>query len=225
MSGRLVKALFLCLSTFLMSNSVLAQVADSSERIDHRNKSHNMETNSTKQALVIVDIQNDYFEGGKYPLYKPQEAAQNASEVLAQCRAKGIPVIHVQHINSKGAVFFEENTEGVEIHSSVKPIENEVVVTKHYPNSFRETSLKAELDKMGIEKLIIVGMMTHMCIDTTTRAAKDLGYECVVVANCCATRNLEYGGESVHAQAVQIAYLGALNGMFAKVVNSADLEL
>lgn len=170
-----------------------------------------------KQALILIDIQNDYFEGGRYPLHNPEKAAKEARLVLDDCRTKGIPIIHIQHINPEGAPFFEPNTKGVEIHPLVQPKTDEIVVTKHYPNSFKDTTLKAELDKLCIDSLIIMGMMTHMCVDTTTRTAKDIGYECTLIAKCCATRNLEYGGKTVDAEDVQIAYLGALNGYFATI--------
>lgn len=178
-----------------------------------------------KQALIIIDIQNDYFEGGKYPLYQPQEAALKAKSILEQCRQYSIPVIHIQHINPAGAPFFEPNTEGVKINDLVKPQPGETIVTKHYPNSFLETTLKEELDKLQIKQLIIVGMMTHMCIDTTTRAAKDLDYECTLIADCCATRNLEYNNHQIDAMAVQTAYLAGLNGTFAKVINYSDFKI
>lgn len=178
-----------------------------------------------KHALIIVDIQNDYFEGGKYPLHKSEEAAQKARLVLEKCRQNKIPVIHIQHINPEGAPFFEPNSVGVEIHSLVKPDASEMVVTKHFPNSFFQTNLKSELDKLGVENLFIVGMMTHMCIDTTTRAAKDLGYKCTLIGDCCATRNLEYNGKGVEAEDVQTAYLAGLNGMFAEVINYSDFKI
>lgn len=181
--------------------------------------------NHMKQALIIIDIQNDYFEGRKYPLYHAEEAAFKAKWVLEECRKHDIPVIHIQHINDKGALFFDKNTRGVEIHDSVKPYANEIVVVKHFPNSFKDTILQKVLSEYDVHQLIIVGMMTHMCIDTTVRAAKDLGYDCVLVADACATRDLIYGDRFVKAEDVQIAFLSALDGKFAKVVETTSLDV
>jgi nicotinamidase-related amidase len=125
----------------------------------------------------------------------------------------------VQHIaTSPSATFFLPNTHGVEIHPSVTPTEYDVVVVKHFPNSFRETNLLELLRENAISKLTIIGMMTHMCIDTTVRAASDLGFEVAVVADACATKNLRLGDHEVVAKDVQTAYLAALDGTFAIVI-------
>jgi len=168
-------------------------------------------------ALLIVDIQNDYFAGGAMELVGSEEAARKAARVLQEFRRRGWSVIHVQHVSVQpGAKFFLPNTSGVEIHGSVAPREGETVFQKHYPNCFRETPLLDHLRKHGIRQLVVVGMMTHMCVDTTVRAAFDLGMECTLIQDACATRALSFGGVTVEAGQVQAAYLAAL-GTFAKL--------
>ena len=137
-----------------------------------------------KTALVIVDIQNDYFPAG--------------------------------------ATFFLPDTKGVEIHESVAPREGELLIRKHFPNSFRETALDEKLRALGIERLAIAGMMTHMCIDATTRAAADLGYACLLAHDACATRNLAFGGTTVPASQVHTAFIASLNGLFAKAMTADE---
>lgn len=171
------------------------------------------------KALVIVDIQNDYFPGGAMELHKANEAASVAAQIKAEFRSQGLPVIVVQHVaQSPTATFFIPGTAGVEIHESVALEDGDIHIVKHYPNSFRETNLLAELRENEVTELTIVGMMTHMCIDTTVRAANDLGFDVTVYANACATRDLSYG-HTVSAVDVQAAYLAALDGSFAKVIN------
>ena len=176
------------------------------------------------KALVLIDIQNDYFPGGKMELVGSELAAQRAGRLLADFRAKKAPVLHVQHISVQpGATFFLPNTNGVNLHSSVLPIKGEVVVTKNFPNAFRDTTLLRQLRELKINTLVVTGMMTHMCIDTSVRAAFDLGFTCHVAHDACATRDLNFGGQTVSADNVQAAYMAALNGIFAKVENTENL--
>ncbi len=177
-----------------------------------------------KTALVIVDIQNDYFPGGAFELEGTESAATNAAGILAAFREKGLPVVHVRHEAldpSKG--FFLPHTSGAEIHPSVAPLADETVVLKHYPNSFRETNLEAVLRTLGVEKLVVVGMMTLMCVDATVRAASDMGYEVVVAHDACAARALEFGGVTVPAAQVHAAYLAALQIFYAEMVDTGTL--
>lgn len=128
-------------------------------------------------------------------------------------------MLHVRHIaNDSDATFFLPDTVGAEIHPLVKPNQGEVVITKHTPNSFHETDLKARLDARGIDRLVIAGMMTHMCVDSSVRAASDAGFDCVVVADACATRDQTYVATTVGAESVQTAFLAALSGTFATVL-------
>ena len=164
------------------------------------------------KALILIDIQNDYFENGAMQLVDAEKASNNAKLVLEKFRKEQIPVIHIQHIaNRPGSTFFIPKTKGAEIHKTVKPMSKEKVIVKHFPNSFRETELWEYLKSKNITDLIICGMMTHMCVDSTTRAAKDLGYNCVVIGDACATRDLELNGIKVKAIDVQITILSALS--------------
>src|SRR5262245_31704034 len=131
------------------------------------------------KALLIVDIQNDYFPGGRMELEGSEAASLRAGELLAAFRERRLPVVHVQHVSLRPtATFFLPDTEGVKIHASVAPVGDETVIQKHFPNGFRETRLLEHLRQAGIQELVIAGMMTHMCIDATTRAAADLGFPC-----------------------------------------------
>lgn len=174
-----------------------------------------------KPTLLIIDVQNDYFEGGKMELSKMGDACQNIQKLLSHFRLNGNPVIFIQHLAKRpGATFFIPGTDGALIHSSVQPKDNESVITKHYPNSFRETSLHEYLQQRQLNELVICGAMSHMCVDTTTRAAFDLGYSCMLIADACTTRDLIFAGQKVKAEDVQLAYMAALSGTFAQVLNT-----
>src|SRR5574341_98816 len=175
-------------------------------------------------ALLIIDIQNDYFPGGALEVVGARAAATHAATLLAAFRQHARPVIHVQHIAARaGATFFLPNPPGAEIHQSVRPLPDEPIFQKHFPNSFRDTPLLEHLRGGGISRLVIAGMMTHMCIDTTVRAAADLGFVCSLAHDACATRALTFGCVRVPAESVQAAYLAGLNGLFAKVLPANEL--
>ena len=177
-----------------------------------------------KQALILIDIQNDYFSGGTMELTGSQVAGRNAAKLLHEFRQRGLPVIHIQHISTRqGATFFLPDTPGVQIHLCVKPDEGEMIFQKNFPNSFRETPLLGHLRKLDITQLVIAGMMTQMCIDTTTRAAADLGFECLLAHDACAAKSLSFAGTTVSAENVQTAFLAALNGLFARVLSVEEI--
>lgn len=177
-----------------------------------------------KTALLLIDIQNDYFPGGKMALQGTQAASDNAAALLSTFRRLQLPVIHIQHVATRaGATFFVPDTAGVEIHASVAPLGNETVIRKHYPNSFRQTGLLEHLKEHQISKLVIAGMMTHMCIDTTTRAACDLEFDIQLAHDACATKALSFGGVQTPASQVQHAYIAALDGSFAEVLSTQQI--
>ena len=171
-------------------------------------------------GLLLIDIQNDYFQGGKFELYQSEQAANQAKKMLQLFRAHNLPVFHIQHINhSPNAPFFVSNTEGANIHKSVSPKNGEIVIEKHTPDSFYQTTLKSELDKKGINHLVVCGMMTHMCVDTTVRAAVSLGYKITLIEDACATRELEWNNIVVPAPIVQAAFMASLNNKFANILS------
>ncbi len=164
-----------------------------------------------KTALLLIDIQNDYFPGGKHELANPLEAAQKAFMLLQCFREHGGHHVHIQHVSRKpDATFFLPGDRGTDIHDSVAHFEGEPLVQKHYPNSFRETNLLQLLKEWEIERVVICGMMTHMCVDATARAAADLGFQVIVAADACATRGLKYGDTTIPAEHVHKAFLAAL---------------
>ena len=176
------------------------------------------------RALLIVDIQNDYFPGGAYPLHEPEAAAAAARSVLEGFRASGEPVVHVRHVwDEPDAPFMRPGTAGVEINEAVAPAPGEPVIEKEAPNAFLRTGLERELRARGVEELVVCGMMTSMCVDATVRAAADLGFSVTLVHDACAAPTLSFGGTDVPAPAVGAAFLAALGDGYATVVSSADL--
>lgn len=177
----------------------------------------------SKRALILIDIQNDYFAGGKWPLDGMQAAADNAARVLAAARAAGDKVIHVRHEFEEGdAPFFAPGSTGAHIHTCVSPLAGEAVVLKHRVNAFLDTELKAQLDAAGIEQVTLVGAMSHMCIDAAARASSDLGYATTVVHDACATHAQEFAGQHIAAAQVHAAFMAALAFAYATVVSTEE---
>lgn len=170
------------------------------------------------QALIIIDVQNDYFPDGKMELVEMETAARNCGQLLQTFRRNSLPVYHVQHLSIReGAGFFIPGTHGCEIHTSVLPENDEPVISKHFPNAFRDTPLEEQLRTSDIDELVICGAMSHMCIDTTTRAAFDLGFQCRLISDACATRDLQFGERTIPAADVHAAFMAALGTPFAVI--------
>ncbi len=181
----------------------------------------------TDTALLIVDFQNDYFPtfpGAKWPLEHTEAAAQNGAKLLAACRQKGLPVFHVRHeFPSMDAPFFQPGSDGAQIHPDLTPREGEAVIVKQQINSFRDTDLQQQLQQAGVKRLLIVGAMSHMCIDAVTRAAADFSYECCLAHDACATLDLEFNGVRVPAAQVHAAFMAALQFGYAQVESTDKL--
>lgn len=176
------------------------------------------------RCLLLIDIQNDYFAGGSMELVGMDAAAANARHLLDAFRGAGDPLVHVQHLATRAdAGFFVPGTAGAEINESVCPEAGETVITKHFPNAFRDTPLLDHLRAGGVSDVVICGAMSHMCIDATTRAAFDLGLRCTVVEDACATRDLSFRGTTIAAADVHAAFMAALSTPYARLMQASEL--
>ena len=166
-------------------------------------------TDHIKTALLIVDIQNFYFPGDGPGLVNVIPASLNAREILQLFREKKQLVVHVKHKAVKGG----------EIHKNVEPIAGEKVITKVEVNSFLNTDLLEYLKKNEVTRLVIIGMQTHLCLEAATRAGHDFGFECVVVGDACATKDVKYGDHTVKAEDVHYSTLATINSNYGKVID------
>jgi nicotinamidase-related amidase len=153
-----------------------------------------------KTALLLIDIQNFYFQGGKSELVEPVKAAENAAKILAEFRKEGMPVIHVRHNSEPGG----------EIHKLVEPMPGEKIISKNAVNSFVGTDLLDYLRTENISTLVICGMQTHMCVEAATRAASDLGFSCILIKDACATKDLKFDDVVIKAEDVHYSTLSTL---------------
>jgi len=168
-------------------------------------------TDSSKTALLIIDVQDFYFPGGASELVNPQAAANNAAILLAYFRSKGMPVIHIKHASETQS----------DIQSTVMPIDGEKIFTKSEVSAFNGTGLNDYLKSIGVKNLVICGMQTHMCVEGAVRAGYDLGYKITLVHDACATKDLKWGTEVVPARMVHLSTLATLKS-YATVVSTEE---
>ncbi|MEN8229726.1 MAG: cysteine hydrolase family protein [Bacteroidota bacterium] len=166
-----------------------------------------------KTALLLIDIQDFYFPGGRLQLDNPEVAGLNAGLLLDQFRKSELPVYHVRHNFEPGG----------NIHHYVKPMEGETVISKDQVNAFIDTDLMDHLQADTIEQLVICGMQTHMCVEAAVRAAHDLGFTCLLVSDACATRALQYEEHIIPAKNVHYSTLKTLVGTYARVTTTDAL--
>ena len=147
----------------------------------------------SKRALIVIDLQNDYFPCGLFPLWNTEETLRNIVAAIGKARALGIPVIHVQHIANaaKGiAPFFNAGTPGVDIHPEVLAAAPDApVVVKEYADSFHGTALEEVLSGLGVDELLVCGMMTQNCVTHTAIAKGAEKYKVTVLTDCSTTVN------------------------------------
>jgi nicotinamidase-related amidase len=163
------------------------------------------------KALLVIDIQDFYFPGGKSALVEPEKAAAKAALLLADFRNRGLMVIHVRHNSEPGG----------KINDLVKPLPNEKIISKDAVNSFVGTDLLDFLKTNKIDSLVICGMQTHMCVEAATRAASDYGFKCILVHDACATKDLKFGDKTIKAEDVHYSTLSTLKN-YAVVESTSE---
>ncbi|HSO97982.1 MAG TPA: cysteine hydrolase family protein [Solirubrobacteraceae bacterium] len=177
------------------------------------------------RGLLLIDIQRDYFPGGRHPLVGSDRAADAAASVLAVFRAGSEPVLHVQHAwEEPDAAYLKPGTPGFAHDDRVAPAEGESVVIKRLPNAFAGTDLERRLRGNGIDQLMVAGMMSSMCVDATVRAAVDLGFAVTVIGNACAAPDLEHAGVHVPGEHVHAAFMAALADGYAEVIEAESFQ-
>jgi nicotinamidase-related amidase len=166
-----------------------------------------------KSALLLIDIQDFYFPGGRLQLENPEAAGMNAGLILDHFRKIELPVYHVRHNFEPGG----------DIHQYVKPEAGEPVFSKDQVNAFIDTELLEVLQADSIEQLVICGMQTHMCVEAAVRAGHDLGFTCLLVTDACATRALQYEEHIIPAKNVHYSTIKTLQGSYARVLTTENL--
>lgn len=165
-------------------------------------------TDPTQRALIVIDLQNDYFPGGKFPLWNTDAILANIETAIARARAQHVPVIVVQHIADSAAgiaPFFNPGTVGAEIHPRIlAAAPDAIVVTKAFADSFVDTTLEATLAKLGVEELLICGMMTQNCVTHTAISKSAEKYRVAILTDCCTTVNEMLHLIALHAVSTRV---------------------
>jgi nicotinamidase-related amidase len=149
------------------------------------------EPKEVSKALLVIDVQNDYFPGGKFPLWNAEGTLAKIEAAISRSEEAGIPVINVQHVFRgpiEAAPFFADGTDGVVIHPRiVAATPQAVTVVKESADSFRQTNLAATLQKLGTTELLVCGMMTHNCVTHTAISEAAKPFKITVLPDCCIT--------------------------------------
>lgn len=172
----------------------------------------------SRKAVLIVDMQACHFPQGDLP-YKAEETLRVNERLIALARTKGVPVIFIQHCAGKGSEY-EPGTPGWMVHARLAPKEDEVRVMKMHPDSFQGTDLQGVLADLGATELVIAGMQSEMCIDTTVRRAYSLGYKVELVADGHTT----WSSDIIPAHSIVAHHNHVLGRRFAKVIPFDRIE-
>ena len=163
-----------------------------------------------RRALIVIDIQNDYFPGGNYPLWNAEQTLRNIEDAMGRAQARGVPLVLVQHVARGAAPFFNADTPGVDLHPAVQAVLPQAqLVTKGFADSFHETDLEAVLRRLGTEELLLCGMMTQNCVAHTAISKMAERYAVAVLADCCTSVDAMIHAMALRALSTRIAVVSS----------------
>ncbi|HET9221811.1 MAG TPA: cysteine hydrolase family protein [Roseiflexaceae bacterium] len=160
-------------------------------------------------ALLVIDVQNGMFAEDD-PVYLGNSLLATIGDLISKARAADVPVIYVQHHGGPGHPL-QPGSDAWRIHPAIAPVEGELIVGKREPDAFFETTLQQELASRNIRKLIITGIQTELCVDTTCRRAASLDYEIILVADGHST----WDSRTLSAAQIIAHHNDTLKGWFA----------
>lgn len=178
----------------------------------------------SKAALIMIDYQQEYTDGGLPLGEQAATCVSNAIELMKHARAHNSPVIHVLHHGSAGGSLFNPENKMVNMIPEIEPLEDEPIVIKRLPNAFKNTNLDDIIALTDRTQLVLCGFMSHMCISSTVRASLDLGYKNYVCEDACFTRDLPDGvGGVIPAEEVHRNSIAALADRFSSIETTQTL--
>lgn len=179
-----------------------------------------MDDTGIKRALLVIDVQNEYFTG-KLPVCYPENTLPNVLSAIEAAQSNGIPVIMIQHtLTSPDAKAFIKGTEGWELLEEMKAIACSHYIEKNYPSAFVGTDLEAWLRDHSIDTIVISGYMTQFCCDTTARYAYHLGFNVEFLSDATATLAFENNAGKVSAEELHRAILVVQAARFSCVMST-----
>lgn len=179
---------------------------------------------ATTTAIIVIDIQNEYFPGGKLPVPDGQRVLEKNQQLLNFARSHTMPIFFVQHLGSPDGPLFAEGSGFDDFHAKLQPYTGDRVIRKATPSAFVGTDLEAQLNALGIKQLIVSGLMTHMCVSSTARDAVPKGFSVIIPDDACATRDVDgWDGNVLSHQQLHYAALTAVGDVFAEVMSTTQL--
>ena len=167
------------------------------------------------KALLVIDLQNDYFPEGQFPLWNTEQTLANIEQAIANAQTQNIPVILIQHIadSSQGlAPFFNAGTKGADIHPRIlAAAPNAPIVVKTYADSFYQTNLNEVLKQLDVKELLVCGMMTQNCVTHTAISKAAEAYQVSILSDCCTTVSEMLHLIALHAVSTRVSLNSSQN--------------